>query len=624
MAQAQQPPAAPQAVPAPAAEPQSQLPPSQGGSVLFTTEKGEPVPPAKPGTGGVLPDVTAADRNAPTFTLYDLDVHETPSQARIAVHARLEIRNDGAQPLRYLPLQLSSSLTWESIAIEVQGKSLPATFGQHEIDTDVDHTGKANEAIVTLPEPLAPGGKLALTVFYSGEIHASAQRLEDSGAPLDQAASADWDEISESMTALRGFGSVLWVPTASEQLFLGDGAKLFQAVGRNRLRNASAKIHLRLSVQYVGDAPDAAFFCGRREPLKALSENQDVPVAESPGVATAEFETTTLGFRSPSLFVTDRAATVTSDLLIAAVTDHYDAVPQYAAGAALVKPLLTEWLGPEPLTQLKIIDHDGQPFEDDAFLVLPMRAAQATTLAPSLVHTLAHAWFHSSHPWLDEGVAQFMSLLWTEQSEGRDAAVQLLQQGANTLAFAEPANTDGADKGQPLIAARDDVYYRTKAAAVLWMLRAETSDDALRQTLVLYRKDARLDRDPEGFEQALEKYSKKDLRWFFEDWVYADKGLPDLSIVNVTPRELPLKGGKSSGWLVSVEVKNDGDAAADVPVTVRSGTLTATEKLRVMGHSSASTRMLLEGTPEEVIVNDGTIPEMRTGSHSIQIKPKTE
>jgi hypothetical protein len=351
-----------------------------------------------------------------------------------------------------------------------------------------------------------------------------------------------------------------------------------------------------------------------------VSENADIPAAEAPGVATAEFDAAPLGFRSPSLFVTDRAATVTDDTLIAAVTDHYDALPRYAAGAALVKPLLKEWLGPVPLSQLLLIDHAGQPFEDGAFVVLPLRASSAATLAPPLVHMLAHAWFRSAQPWLDEGVPQLLSLLWTERSEGRPAAIQALQQAANTLALAEPGDAaGGTNQGQPLTAARDDVYYRTKAAAVLWMLRGLAGDDALQRTLAAYCGNAKQDGDPEGFELALEKAANKDLRWFFDDWVYRDRGLPDLSIVQVTPRELPAQGTKPPGWLVAVEVRNDGDASAEVPVTVRSGTLTATERLRIPGRASASTRILFESTPQEVLVNDGSVPEMRTSLHSIQI-----
>ena len=59
------------------------------------------------------------------------------------------------------------------------------------------------------------------------------------------------------------------------------------------------------------------------------------------------------------------------------------------------------------------------------------------------------------------------------------------------------------------------------------------------------------------FERVLERSSHKDLKWFFDDWVYRDRGLPDLSIANVAPRELTAKDGRG-GWLVAVEVRNAG------------------------------------------------------------------
>jgi hypothetical protein len=124
-----------------------------------------------------------------------------------------------------------------------------------------------------------------------------------------------------------------------------------------------------------------------------------------------------------------------------------------------------------------------------------------------------------------------------------------------------------------------------------------------------------MDSDPKEFQRVLERVAKRDLSWFFNDWVYRDRGLPDLTIASVTPRALDQIGDKGSGWLVAVEVKNNGDATADIPVTVRSGTLTATERLRVPGRSSASTRIVFEGIPTEVLVNDGTVPEMVSSVH---------
>ena len=141
-------------------------------------------------------------------------------------------------------------------------------------------------------------------------------------------------------------------------------------------------------------------------------------------------------------------------------------------------------------------------------------------------------------------------------------------------------------------------------------------DDALKHALQTYRTD-KLDSDPKEFQRVLEKTAKRDLAWFFDDWVYRDRGLPDLSIANVTPRALDKIGDKGNGYLVSVEVKNDGDAAAEVPVTVRSGELTTTQRLRILGRSSASTRVVFEGDARtRVIVNDGTVPEATASIHT--------
>src|ERR1700677_1030266 len=532
------------------------------GTVLFDKDQNAAPVEKKPDGAAAQPVVafTDAERASLIFTAYDLDVHLVPARSQIAVHARFTVRNSGAAPLERLGIQLSSSLRWETFAMRSAERIVPLSFVQQTIDTDADHTGKAQEAVVTLPQPLAPGASVELTAIYSGTIEQSGERLERIGAPAEQAAQADWDAITAERTALRGFGDVLWYPTGAAPVFLGDGAKLFQIVGLTKLLQAPAMVHLRLAVEYVGDPPDTAFFCGRREKLVAVSENENVAVAESPGVATAEFSERPLGFRAMSLFVTDRAATMTDGDLISAVTDHYDALPNYAAAALKVQPLLKDWLGADPLTTLDIIDQDGQPFEDDALLVTRMRASEASVLAPSLLHSLTHAWFRSSHVWLDEGVPQFVALVWTAESQGREAALAQLQEQVNTLSLAEPMISQAAGAapvGQSLIEARDEIYYRTKAAAVLWMLRDIVGDDALKNALQTYRREGKVDADPKQFQRVVEKAARKDLNWFFDDWVYRDRGLADLSIASVTPRALPVKGDKGATYLIAVEGRNE-------------------------------------------------------------------
>lgn len=620
-------------------------PPADAGKVLFSrgadsisaTQRNAPDSPAVLGKDDPLA-VTDQERNALVFSSYDLDAHLTPATSSLAMRAVLVARNTSSSPLGRIILQISSTLRWE--AVSVGGRSLQ--IASRLVDTDADHTGAMDEAVITLPQPLAPGAAITLTALYSGTVPISAERLERTGAPSAQAGAADWDTIDPGGTFLRGFGYVLWYPVCAPPLFFREGDRLFQAMGAARLREASSVVRLRLAVEYQGEPPDAAFFSGRREILKAISDNASAAAADAPGVAVAEFGAEPLGFRAPELFVTARppvqAGTPSNPDLLSIMSSQDSAVDAYSAAASEVEPLLTQWFGAHARSPLYLIDHPGQPFEDDTLLIAPLANAEPGTVSMALAHSLTHAWIHSAHPWIGEGLAEFSRLLWLERTRGREAATAALQEGYRNLARAEVApapqtaettsmsssSSSAPDEAssparESLLDATDEVFYRTKAAAVWWMLRGTLGDQPLQQALQAYCSDTRADGDPEAMEHFLERFSRKDLRWFFNDWVYHDRGLPHLSIANVAPGELKGRTGIPDGWLIAIEVRNDGDAVADVPVTLRSASSTQTERLRIPARSTASTRIVFAGTPSEVIVNDGSVPESGPTTHTRQL-----
>ena len=594
--------------------------------------------PAERSAQEILPKVpvTDAERSAVRIDSYDLDVHLTPAAASEEVYARLLVRNISSAPVTRIALQLSGSLRWTTVT--------GGSFTQSPIATDADHTGYAEELVLTPAKPLAAGETLSVTATYGGKIQRSAARLELLGTPADAAAHSDWDAIvptdDAGATALRGFGNVLWYPVAAPAALLGESNKLAAAVAEQRLRGEYATMRLRLTVEYVGDPPDGAIVNGRLQPLIKLPDEEDTLVGDTRGVATAEFAAAPLGFHTPSLFLTAQQPAVSEDGSLSVLTPVPDLSEPYRAAAADVTPLLVEYFGPTPLGPMLLLDHQGQAYGDGPLLVAQLAAdAEAKLAAPALVRPLTHAWFDaephvaevSPNTWLEEGVPELMGLLFTERTGGRAAALAELQHASVLLALAEPDfAVTPKPMGTPLAAtganaARDDVYLRLKSASVLWQLREIAGADALREALLIYGRTLRLTGDAaldaQGFQKALEKASGKDLQWFFDDWVYADKGLPDLTILQVSPRALPEKLGKSDGYLVAVEVRNEGDAAAEVPVTVRAGTdLTATERLRIEPHSTASTRILFGSTPESVVVNDGSVPEQRTTTHTFAVR----
>jgi hypothetical protein len=634
------------------------------GEVLFESHGDPPITPedstARAMTAAV-PDLPEAARSALAITAYDLDARITPSVSLLTMRARLTLRNTSAEPLPRIALQISSSLTWESITLLTPAPATKLPLAQHLLDTDADHTGKVSEAILTLPQPLAPGASITLDTLYSGPITTDSTRLERIGATAGQAFDTDWDAIGNSesssdadtasastavTTALRGFGNVLWYPVSAPPLFLGDGAKLFQAVAAARLASAATTIHLRLAVEYHGDPPTAAYFCGRRQPFFAIPDDPNLPIAAGAGIATADFPTDSLGFRLPSLFLIERPETLIAPLplpestsastpapestptgppLLAVVTDNDAPLPLLAASAQSIAPLLQQWLGTHPLTALTLLDHPGQPFQDGPLLVAPAASLATASSAPALVHSLTHAWVQTGQPWFDEGLPAFMGLLWTEQQQGREAAVAQLNDLLQPVTLAEPAltATDTTTNGQPLISASDDLFYRRKAAAVWWMLRSIAGDEpfiaALDQWLTQPISHDSPSQQASAFEHLLEKTSNKDLTWFFADWVLRDRGLPDLTIAAVEPRQLPAGAGHNSGWLVAVTLRNDGAAAAEVPLTIYSGAFNTTKRLRIPGFSTITDRIVVTAPPTQVTLNDGTTPEVRTSLHTESI-----
>ncbi|MDR3798537.1 MAG: hypothetical protein P4K93_10310 [Terracidiphilus sp.] len=638
-------PATPQSTPAaPQNQPnQSQQQPGEPhhGQVIFsrsTDENGQTTTtvgpgaqqPAPNGQSVEAPTASDAEREALTFTEFNMDVHLRSAEHEIAVRALITVRNDGKSPLTHIPLQISSSLHWERIRVA----ATDALYTIATLNSDTDHTGQLHEAAVKLATPLAPGATLQLDVTYSGAIPQSAQRLLAIGTPEDVALHSDWDAIDTDFTGLRGFGNVVWYPASAPPVILGDGARVFDEMGEHKLRMAGAHFFLRLTVEFPhGHAPTVAVINGHSVPL-AVTEPQSGSDDIS-GVATATLDSATLGFEAPSLFVAVRAEHPATNTTLWTLPDADAAVAEWASAASTVTPFLQGWLGQAPRSQLTILDlpdPEDAPFETGPLLVTAIQSATPAQLTGVMAHALTHAWMSSPRAWLSEGVAHFMGTLWLEKQSGRQKALEVLESGRNALALIEPPSP-GESAGQPLAQAISPVYYRTKATYVFWMLRDLVGDPALSAALRAYdpAQDAARGLGPNSgsgsFEKLLEQASlRRDLSWFFAEWVDADKGLPDLAIDHVfyTSAEpsshIPNASDSSAppeanGWIVTVDLANSGYAAAEVPITVRNPDTSVTQRVLVPARAKGTERILIQGRPTEVQANDGTVPETQASVH---------
>jgi hypothetical protein len=572
-------------------------------------------------------------REAERITALTLDLRLQPAQQGLAVRAELTVRNDGKQPLHEIRLAVSSTLHWDTARTTDAQGGQPLKFTQARLHSDADHTGLLNEITLPLAEPLSPGATIKLDLRYSGVIPQAADRLTALGTPDDPARHSEWDRISADFTGLRGYGNVAWYPVAATPVFLGEGAKLFDALADHRRLIAGTDFSLQLTIEYAPGAGDlVAFVNGREVELSKKDAHSDLEV---PGIAHGTVAAAHLGFDEPSVFVAPRTLHETGKLRIwmqsnddSARKDTPDPTDPWRIAASDVEPLLTTWLGQKPDARLSILalpEPADAPFETGALLVTPIEdeqqrggAARIDSLEMVMAHSLTHAWLasdaanYSARPlWLNEGVAWFISSLWLEKQHGQAAALRMLESGRPALALNEP-ESPGAGEGEPLARAVRPVYTRNKAGFVFWMLRDVIGDGALSSVL---RSELKGDTPSEvetSFEQTLKKAAlDHDINWFIRDWLAEDKGLPDLAITGVFPSSSATPGS----WLVAVDLANSGYVDAEVKLTVRSATSNETQRLIIPARGKLTPHILIAGRPTEVRLNDGTVPETQATVH---------
>ena len=140
-------------------------------------------------------------------------------------------------------------------------------------------------------------------------------------------------------------------------------------------------------------------------------------------------------------------------------------------------------------------------------------------------------------------------------------------------------------------------------------------DTVLQKAIAAYRPGA--DRSPAYWQSLLEEGHKRDLEWFFDDWVYRDRGLPEFRIETVYSRPLLEDPNKLS--LVTVTIENTGGAGAEVPVFIQTSSGERTLRVLVKAHEKASGRSQVPAAPTRAVVNDGSVPESNTNNNTYEV-----
>jgi hypothetical protein len=133
--------------------------------------------------------------------------------------------------------------------------------------------------------------------------------------------------------------------------------------------------------------------------------------------------------------------------------------------------------------------------------------------------------------------------------------------------------------------------------------------------LVSFQYSAPEDKEPAYMQRLLEKPAQRDLQWFFDDWVYHDRGLPDFKVVSAFAAKTLTKS-----VMVTVTVENLGTAGAEVPLIVKFTGGEVTKRLEVHAKDKATIRVELPAAPQQVIVNDGSVPESDTTNNTFKVE----
>jgi hypothetical protein len=75
----------------------------------------------------------------------------------------------------------------------------------------------------------------------------------------------------------------------------------------------------------------------------------------------------------------------------------------------------------------------------------------------------------------------------------------------------------------------------------------------------------------------------------------------------------------TNAYMVTITVDNLGTAGAEVPITVRFAGGDTTKRLEVRGKSKGVIRVEVPSVPEEIIVNDRSVPESNRNNNTFKI-----
>jgi len=156
-----------------------------------------------------------------------------------------------------------------------------------------------------------------------------------------------------------------------------------------------------------------------------------------------------------------------------------------------------------------------------------------------LTHEIAHQWFGNmateksfGHLWLSEGFATYFTILYFENKYGKDTAIKMLKEDRQkVIAYSKESTKAVVDTEETDYMKLLNPNSYPKGGWVLHMLRSELGDSVFwRSIRKYYATYAGSVADTRDLQKVFEEVSGKDLKQFFDQWLYTT-GQPELNII---------------------------------------------------------------------------------------------
>tara|TARA_B100000700_G_scaffold72984_1_gene81474 strand:- start:1385 stop:3046 length:1662 start_codon:yes stop_codon:yes gene_type:complete len=268
-------------------------------------------------------------------------------------------------------------------------------------------------------------------------------------------------------------------------------------------------------------------------------------------IGAAEMDITTLGVAnfaySPSSLRADGSIEVSNWTF---PEDTEKSRPSFMRSVEMVNFFSTK-IGPYPYEKLANVQSStrfGGMENASAIFYSQGAIAKGRNIEGTVSHEIAHQWFGDSvtekewhHLWLSEGFATYFGALFFEQSDGRDNFNERMEKSKNRILESKATNRPIVDyEVRDLFKLLNSNNY-PKGAWVLHMLRGLVGDEiffkGVSKYYAQYNNKTALTSD---FMVVMEEVSGKDLKYFFDQWIFS----PGYPIIEIEQNWYPKKNGK--------------------------------------------------------------------------------